>query len=182
MLPPLATGSEAYKLLHPSLNEALDQNTSAKRKISQSSKDNMVSVAGNTAPTPEMTVSPPFVPLGSMVSVGAKNKASSTVIATTQQDTLVETDASTAPEVPARTAVPAPIAAKAKVINVPVMVEEGGLTMWSDMMLKGHPGGSATNWEQWANSFSGQFKCVIDTITQSLRIKEDSYIKMFAEK
>ncbi len=94
----------------------------------------------------------------------------------------METDATTAPEVPARTAVPLPTAAKAKMINVPVMVEEAGLTIWSDIMLNAQSGGRATNWEQWANSFSGQFKCFVDTITQSLRIKEDSYIKIFAEK
>ncbi len=112
MLPPPATGSEAYKLLHPSLDEVLDQNPSGKRKISQSSQDNLVAFVGNTTPTPEKPVTPPFVPPSLMVSVGAKNKASSTVIATTQQDTLMETDASTAPEVPARTSVPSPTAAK----------------------------------------------------------------------
>ncbi len=58
----------------------------------------------------------------------------------------METDASTAPEVPARPPVPAPTAAKEKVITVPVMVEEADLTIRSDMMLKGHPGGHATNW------------------------------------
>ncbi len=50
------------------------------------------------------------------------------------------------------------------------------------MMLKGYPGGCATTWEQWGNSFSNQFKCVIDTMPQSLRMKEDSYIQIFAEK
>ncbi len=49
-------------------------------------------------------------------------------------------------------------------------------------MLKGHPAGRTTNWEEWANSFASQFKCVVDTMTQSLRIKEDWYIKMFGEK
>ncbi len=98
--------------------------------------------------TAEMPVPPPFVPLGAMVGVEATNKASSTVTVTTQQDTLMETDASTAPEVPARPPLPAPTAAKAKVINVPAMVEEAGLTIWLDMILKGHPCGRVTNWEQ----------------------------------
>ncbi len=49
-------------------------------------------------------------------------------------------------------------------------------------MLKGHSGGRASEWEQWGNSFALQFKGVVDTMSQSLRIKEDSYINMFAEK
>ncbi len=32
------------------------------------------------------------------------------------------------------------------------------------------------------NSFANQFKGVVDTMAHSLKIKEDSYIKMFAEK
>ncbi len=32
------------------------------------------------------------------------------------------------------------------------------------------------------NSFTLQFKGAMDTMSHSLRIKEDSYIKMFAEK
>ncbi len=145
-------------MLNPSLGEALEQNTSARRKISQSSQDNLAAVTGNTAPIPEMPVPPPFIPTCVMVGVEARNKSSSTVTATTQQDTPMETDASKALEVLVRPPVPAPTATKAKVINVPVMVEEAGLTIWSDMMLKSQPGGHATNWEQWANSFDGQFK------------------------
>ncbi len=49
-------------------------------------------------------------------------------------------------------------------------------------MLKGHPGGRASTWEQWGNSFMFQFKGATDTMSQSLRIKEDLYINMFAEK
>ncbi len=49
-------------------------------------------------------------------------------------------------------------------------------------MLKGHPGGRATTWEQWGNSFANQFKGVVDAMAHSLRIKEDSYCKMFTEK
>ncbi len=70
----------------------------------------------------------------------------------------METDASTAPDVPVRPTMPAPTPAKPKVINISVMVEEAGLTIWSDIMLKGHRGGCATNWEQWANSFTNQCK------------------------
>ncbi len=46
MLPPPAPGSKAYKLPHPSLDEALDQNPSAKRKTSQSSQDNLAAGLG----------------------------------------------------------------------------------------------------------------------------------------
>ncbi len=117
-----------------------------------------------------------------MVGVGARNKYSSTVIVTTQQDTPMETDASTAPEVPVRPPMLTPTAAKAKMINVPVIVEEAGFTIFVRLMLKGHTGGHATNWEQWANSYTDQFKCISQTMAQSLRIREDLYIKMFAEK
>ncbi len=49
-------------------------------------------------------------------------------------------------------------------------------------MLKGYPGCRATTWEQWGNSFANQFKGVVDNMDHSLKIKEDSYIKTFAEK
>ncbi len=143
-----APDSAAYKLLHPSLDEALEKNPSAKGEIAKSSQDNLATIADNTAPAPEMPVPPPFAPPSVMVGVGARHKASSTTTATTQQDTLMEPDVPTAPEVPARPPVPAPRAAKVKVIDFPLMVEETGLTIWSDMMLKGHPGCHATNWEQ----------------------------------
>ncbi len=83
MLPSPAPGSTAYKLLHPSLNEALAQNLSTRRKISQFSKDNLAAIAGNTVPPPKMPVPPPFIPQHVMVGVGARNKSSSTVTATT---------------------------------------------------------------------------------------------------
>ncbi len=66
--------------------------------------------------------------------------------------------------------------------NEPNLVNKAGLRKWSNDMLKGHPGGRASTWEQWDNSFTIQFKGAMDTISHSLRIKEDSYIKMFAEK
>ncbi len=53
---------------------------------------------------------------------------------------------------------------------------------WSNDMLKGHLGDRASTWEQWGNSFTLQFKGAMDTMSHSFRIKEDSYIKMFAEK
>ncbi len=49
-------------------------------------------------------------------------------------------------------------------------------------MVKGHPGGWASTLEQWSNSFTLQFKGAMNTMSHSLRIKEDSYSKMFAEK
>ncbi len=49
-------------------------------------------------------------------------------------------------------------------------------------MLKGHPGGRAYTLEQWSNSFTLQLKGAMNTMSHSLRIKEDSYSKMFAEK
>ncbi len=112
------------------MDEALEQNPSARRNISQSSQDNLAAIAGNTAPPPEMPVPPPFIPLGAMVGVEGRNKSSSTVTSTTQQDTPMETDASTAQELLVRPPVPTPTAAKTKVINVLIMVEEAGLTIW----------------------------------------------------
>ncbi len=49
-------------------------------------------------------------------------------------------------------------------------------------MLKGHPGGRASTWEHCSNSFTLQFKGAMDIMSHSLRIKEYSYIKIFAEK
>ncbi len=49
-------------------------------------------------------------------------------------------------------------------------------------MLKGHTGGLASNWEQWSNSLDRQFSGVMDTMSQSLRIKEEAYSNMFKDK
>ncbi len=43
-------------------------------------------------------------------------------------------------------------------------------------------GGHATTSEQWGNSFATQLIGVVDTMSQSLRIKEDSYNNMFTNK
>ncbi len=48
-------------------------------------------------------------------------------------------------------------------------------------MLNGHPGGHATSFEQWGNSYATQFKTVIDMMPQSLRIKQDACNNMFNE-
>ncbi len=65
--------------------------------------------------------------------------------------------------------------------NEPNLVDKAGVKEWSNDMLKGHPGGRASTWEQCGNSFTLLFKGAMDTMSHSLRIKEDSYIKMFAE-
>ncbi len=54
------------------------------------------------------------------------------------------------------------------------LVDEAGMKKWSNDMLKGHPGGWSSTWEQWGNSFTLQFKGAMDTMSHSLRIKEDS--------
>ncbi len=111
-----------------------------------------MAITGNTAPASDMSVPQPFFPLGQMVGVGARNKASSTV--TSQVESLMETDASTAPVVHPIQPVLDTTPAKPKVINFPSMVVKAGLKSWSDMMLKGHPGGHATNWDH-----LGKFIC-----------------------
>ncbi len=180
LTPPPLQGTVAFNLLNPSPDEALQQNPRAKREIARSSQDNLVACAGNTAELPDMSVPPPFTPSGQKPGEGARTKASSTV--KSQEESQMETDAPTAPTVSVRPPVPLPTPAKDKVSNVPCLVDEAGMKTWSNMMLKGHPSGRATTWEQWGNSFSNQFKCVVDTMAQSLRIKVDSYIKMFADK
>ncbi len=95
-------------------------------------------------------------------------------------ETSMETDAVAAPEVH-RTPVPQLQQARQHDSTEPHLVNEAGLRKWSNDKLKGHPGGRASTCEQWGNSFTLQFKGSMDTMSQSLRIKEDSYIKMFAE-
>ncbi len=80
-------------MLNPTLDEALDQNPKARWEIARSFQDNLVAVAGNTAPAPDMSVPPPFVPPGSMVGVGARSKTSSTVTRPIMEETDMETDA-----------------------------------------------------------------------------------------
>ncbi len=85
----------------------------------------------------------------------------------------METDAEEAPEVH-RPPVPQPRQSRQRDSNEPNLVDEAGMRKWSNDMLKG----LASTWEQWGNSFTLQFK---GAMSHSLRIKEDSYIKMFAE-
>ncbi len=142
-------GTVAYNLLNPSLNEALEQNPKAKREIARSSQDNLAACAGNIAELPDMSVPPPFTPLGQKAGEGARTKASSTV--TSQEESQMETGATTASVLPRRPPVPSPRPAKAKEHNEPCLVDKAGMRKWSSDMLKGHPGGRATTWEQWGN-------------------------------
>ncbi len=79
-----------------------------------------------------------------------------------------------APVVHTRPPVPLPTPAKQMAVNTPVMVGNNGLTILADKMLSSHTCGRATDWELWGNSFSNQFHCVVNTMTQSLRIKENT--------
>ncbi len=158
----------------------MEQNPREKREIARSSQYNLAACTGNTAELPDMYVLPPFTSIDQKVGEGARTKTSSTV--TSQGESLMETDALNATEVPVRHRLPLPRPATAKELNEPCLVDEAGMKKWTSDMLKGHPGGCATTWEQWGNSFANQFKGVVDTMAQSLRIKEDSYCKMFTEK
>ncbi len=42
--------------------------------------------------------------------------------------------------------------------NEPNLVIEAGVKKWSNDMVMGRPGGRASTWEQWCNSFTLQFK------------------------
>ncbi len=119
-----------------------------------------------------------FVPPSKKGGEGAIRKSSSTVVRT---ETSMETDTITAHEVH-KPPVPSPRQTRQRDSNEPNLVDEAGVKKWSNNMLKGHPGGRASTWEQWGNSFTLQFKGAMDTMSHSLIIKEDSYIKMFAEK
>ncbi len=167
-----------------------------------------------------MCVPPPFTPLGQKAGEGARTKASLTV--TSQEESLMETDAPTATGVPVRHPVslsrPAkakepnkpilvddtgmrksssdmlkgqpdshaktwepwgnslptssrelslPRPAKAKEPNKPILVDDTGIRKWSSDMLKGQPGSHATTWEQWGNSFTNEFKGVVDTMART---------------
>ncbi len=104
--PPPVPGSVAFNKAHPSLDEALAQNPKAQRLIAKSSQDNLAAVAGNTAPSADMNVPPPFLPPGAKAGVGAITKSSSTVMRT--EETAMETDATSARVVQSRPPVPPP--------------------------------------------------------------------------
>ncbi len=76
----------------------------------------------------------------------------------------METDAPTTPVVPRRPPVPSPRQAKVKEHNEPCLVDEADMRKWSSDMLKVHPGGHETTWEQWGNSFANQFMGVVNTM------------------
>ncbi len=93
----------------------------------------------------------------------------------------METDAPQASRVQRRPPVPPPQPAKPK-DKQPCMVDEASMKKWCNDMLKGHPDGHVTTWEQWSNSLALQFKGAMGTMSESLRIKEDAYVKMFEGK
>ncbi len=178
MVAPPLPGIDAFNKANPSPSEALAQKQKAKREIARSSQDNLKACTDVSVQLEDMFVPPPFKPQGKKESEGAIPKSSSTVVRT---ETSIETDAIAAPEV-CRPPVPQPRQPREHDSNEPNLVDEAGMSKWSNDMLKGHPGGRASTWEQWGNSFTLQFKGAMDTMSHSLRIKEDSYIKMFAEK
>ncbi len=144
----------------------------------RSSQDNLKACSDVSVQPKDKFVPLPFKPLSKKESEGAIPKSSLTVVRT---DTSMETDAVVAPEV-CRPPVPQPHQPRQRDSNEPNLVNEAGMRKWSNDMLKGHPGGRVFTWEQCGNSFTLQFKGAMDTMSHSLRIKEDSYIKMFAEK
>ncbi len=78
--------------------------------------------------------------------------------------------------------IPTPTTAKPKDYISPRMADKAGMRKWKDEMLQGHPGVSATSFEQWGNSYVTQFNAVVNTMIQSLRIKEEAYSNMFHEQ
>ncbi len=177
--PPPAPGTDAFNKLNSSLDEALAQNPRARRDIARSSDDNLVACTVNTAEPSDMPVPPPFTPPGKKAGEGAQTKTSSTVMRT--EETAKETDAPQASLVQHRPPVPPQQPATLK-DKEPCMVDEASMRKWSNDMLKGHPAGHATTWEQLSNSLGLEFKGTMDTMSQSLRIKEDAHAKMFQGK
>ncbi len=106
-----------------------------------------------------MSVPPPFTPPGQKVGEGDRTKTCSTV--TSQEESRMETGAPKATFAPVRCPVPSHRPAKAK---EPCLVDEAGMKKWTSDMLKCHPGGHATTWEQWGNSSANQFKGVVDVM------------------
>ncbi len=127
-----------------------------------------------------MFVTPPFTPPGQKAGVRMFIKISSTVMAL--QETEIETDTPQAAAVHPRLHLPKLTPAKPNNFTMLEMADEAGVREWSNRMLSGHPGGRATKWEQWGKSFALKFKGVVDTMSHSLRIKEDSYYNMFKDK
>ncbi len=117
-----------------------------------------------------MVVQPPFKPPGKKEGEGAIIKCSSTV---TRNETSMETDATTA-TVPMRPPVPPTGLSPQSGSNEPTIVNEEGMSKWTNDILKGYLGGQASSFEQWSNSFILQFKGAMNTMSHSLRIKEDS--------
>ncbi len=174
----LLSWTDAFNKANPSHSEALALKQRAKREIPLSSQGNLKACTDVSVQLEDMFVPPPFKPPGKKESEGAISKSSSTIVRT---ETSMETDAVAAPEV-CMPPVPQPRQSRQCDSNEPNLVDEAGMRKWSNDMLKGHPGGRASTWEQWGNSFTLQLKEAMDTMSHSLRIKEDSYIKMFAEK
>ncbi len=168
---PHAPWTDAFNKVNASLYEALAQNPRALRKIARSPKDKLAACAGNTAEPSDMPVPLPFTPLGQKASEGAKTKTSLTVMG--NEETEMETDAPHVFLVQCGPPVPLPQPATPK-DKEPCMVDEAGMKKWSNDMLKGHPAGRATTWEQLSNSLALQFKGAMDIMSQSLRIKEDT--------
>ncbi len=144
-----------------------------------SSQDNLAAVAGNSAGPPNMNVPPPFAPPGSKAGFGAVIKSTFTVL--TCVETQMETDEQISSTSIRWPHVPHSTSAKPKDYIEPSLADETGMKKWSNDMLSGHPGGRVTFFEQWGNSCATQFKTVVDTMTQSLRIKEEAYSNMFNE-
>ncbi len=110
-----------------------------------------------------MSVPPPFTLLCQKAGERAKTKTSSTVMR--NEETEMESDAPQVSQVQGRPPVPSPEPATRK-DKEPYIVDEAGMKKWSNNRQKGHPGGCATTWKLWSNSFALQFKGGMDTISQ----------------
>ncbi len=141
--PPLS-GTAAFNKANPSPSEVLEQNQKAKKEIARSSQDNLKVCTDMSVQLEDMFVPLPFKPPGKKGGEGAIRKSSSTVVRT---ETSMETDAITAPEV-CKPPVPSPRQPRQCDSNEPNLVDEAGVKKWSKDMLKGHPGGMASTWEQ----------------------------------
>ncbi len=121
---PPSPGTDTFNKVNPSLDEALAQNSRARREITRSSQDTLAACAGNTAEPSDMPVPPPVTPLGHKAGEGAITKTSSMVMRT--EETAMETDDPKSSEVQHRPPVSPPQPARPK-DKEPCMADEAGI-------------------------------------------------------
>ncbi len=129
-----------------------------------------------------MYVLPVITPPGMKAGIEATVKITPTVLNKKNEETQMEVNEPPSSSSSSRPPVQPPHAAQPKDYISPGQADKAGIRLWAHEMLCVHPFGSATVFEQCGNSYVLKLKAVLDTMTQSLRINEDGYTTMFAER